>query len=85
MSRLLVSSALSIAACWMLERFLAWRWGFVLVLILYGGLFLGISLVLKSWKVQDFDAICSLVDRTSLGRRGWSDRVRVLRNKFAMR
>jgi O-antigen/teichoic acid export membrane protein len=82
--RLLGASLTGTCFCWLLKHELPEQWGFVPAVLLYVLLFFILSVLFRSWKIQDFDAVCAIVDRTSLGNRGLGNIVRRLRNKFAV-
>jgi O-antigen/teichoic acid export membrane protein len=85
MARLFLAALVASTICWMVKAELPLQWGFIVACLLYTLLFLGVSVLLKSWNVQDFDAICALLDRSPTANRALGNIVRLLRNKFAMR
>ena len=70
MSRLLLAAVLATAASWSFMHALSWAWAFVPAALLFVVCYLVLSVLLKTWRVSDYDMFAHLIGRA--GQRGRS-------------
>ena len=63
MARLLLAALLSTAMSWSFTRALPWAWAFVPGGLVFAVCYLSLSVLLKTWRVSDFDVFASLANK----------------------